>query len=101
MGLRGRDESEGRSPEAVPREALGVGKRRRVRLWSARISDNLEVFVTLTTQIRGDSRRSRPDVSRMCPATDREKADIDGHCRSANPLVTGAFDVIRLDSGTP
>jgi hypothetical protein len=88
--------------KSVPREAPGEGSMRRVRLLrSARISDNSEVFVTLTTQIRGGSRRSRPDVSRMIPATDRERADIDGHCRSANPLVTGAFDVIRLDSGTP
>jgi hypothetical protein len=40
------------------------------------------------------------DVSRMCPATDREKVKNVDHYRSSTPLVTGPFGLVRAACGT-
>jgi hypothetical protein len=40
-------------------------------------------------------------VSRMCPATDREKVKNVDHCRSPKPLVTGTFGCLALQVEPP
>jgi len=41
------------------------------------------------------------NVSRMCPATDREKVQIGGHCRSAKLLINGTSASFALPSKLP
>jgi hypothetical protein len=48
----------------------------------------------MTDGSSAEEQPKHPDVSRMCPATDRENMQTDGQCRSPIPLVTGAFRLI-------